>query len=379
MSSSVKYEGVEKRYTVKERKKKLKFGAWFGILIVPSLLFLILGFFLVGDGIKVNDSDSVSFNELGNVDYRVYLKDNDYYDESYLEAGMQYIASLINTINVDFNYEIHTTEELDYNYNYEITAKLVVTDRNDASKVLYERPETLLTKKTVQVTDNNFVINEDVDIDYGEYNDYVNAFKSDYALNVDSNLIITLKVSTDGDYELTGDKLDLDNELSITIPLSEQTIDITMETNKIDNTGVISNVTASSITSPISLIAGIIFDLLGVAGIVLAIYMYLLANEKDIYEQEINKILKNYDRLIVTSKRPNIDENKFENKIRVMSIEELLDAYETTKQPIIYYEVIPHEKSYFVVMNGDTLYKLTITRGWLEKQRYLKEQEKNKE
>lgn len=378
MSKSVKYEGAEKRYTVKGKKKKLKIGTWFCILVLPAIALLILGFFLVNDGIKVNSSDSVSYNEIGDVDYRVYLKENDYYDESYLDAGMQYIASLINTINVDFNYEVHTTEELDYHYNYEITANLVVTDRNNSSRVLYERPETLVSNKTVQVTDNNFVINEDVDIDYDEYNDYVNAFKSDYALNVDSNLVITLSVTTSGDYEPTGDELNLDNEISITIPLSEQTIDIAMQTeDNIDNNGVISNVTESGITNSVSFIAGIIFDLLGIALFGVAIYIYLSNNPKDIYETEVNKILKNYDRLIVTSKRPNINENEFQKVIRVTSIEELIDAYETTKQPIIYYEVIPGEKSYFVIINGDILYKLTITRAWLAKQKALKEQAKN--
>ena len=378
MSKSVKYEGAEKRYTVKGKKKKLKIGTWFCILVLPAIALLILGFFLVNDGIKVNSSDSVSYNEIGDVDYRVYLKENDYYDESYLDAGMQYIASLINTINVDFNYEVHTTEELDYHYNYEITANLVVTDRNNSSRVLYERPETLVSNKTVQVTDNNFVINEDIDIDYDEYNDYVNAFKSDYALNVDSNLVITLSVTTVGDYEPTGDELNLDNEISITIPLSQQTIDIAMQTeDNIDNNGVISNVTESGITSPVSFIAGIIFDLLGIALFGVAIYIYLSNNPKDIYETEVNKILKNYDRLIVTSKRPNINENEFQKVIRVTSIEELIDAYETTKQPIIYYEVIPKEKSYFVIISGDILYKLTITRAWLAKQKALKEQAKN--
>ena len=378
MSKSVKYEGAEKRYTVKGKKKKLKIGTWFCILVLPAIALLILGFFLVNDGIKVNSSDSVSYNEIGDVDYRVYLKENDYYDESYLDAGMQYIASLINTINVDFNYEVHTTEELDYHYNYEITANLVVTDRNNSSRVLYERPEALVSNKTVQVTDNNFVINEDVDIDYDEYNDYVNAFKSDYALNVDSNLVITLSVTTVGDYEPTGDELNLDNEISITIPLSEQTIDIAMQTeDNIDNNGVISNVTESGITSPVSFIAGIIFDLIGIALFGVAVYIYLSNNPKDIYETEVNKILKNYDRLIVTSKRPNINENEFQKVIRVTSIEELIDAYETTKQPIIYYEVIPGEKSYFVIINGDILYKLTITRAWLAKQKALKEQAKN--
>ena len=60
---------------------------------------------------------------------------------------MQYIASLINTIGLDFNYEIHSTEDLDYNYKYKVTADLLVTDCTDSSKVVYERPETLVEGK----------------------------------------------------------------------------------------------------------------------------------------------------------------------------------------------------------------------------------------
>ncbi|MEI3508978.1 MAG: hypothetical protein V8R01_07825 [Bacilli bacterium] len=39
-----------------------------------------------------------------------------------------------------------------------------------------------------------------------------------------------------------------------------------------------------------------------------------------------------------------------------------------TKEPIIYYEVIPDEKSYFVIIAGSVLYKLTITRAYLERE-----------
>ena len=378
MSERVKYEGAEKRYYVSKPKKRLKYGAWFSILVLPAIIFIILGFFLTKDAITVDDENKVTYNELGKVDYKVYLKENDYYDKPFLDKGMQYIASLIRSINVKFNYEIHTTEELDYHYAYDISANLVVTDKNDPTKVLYERPEVLLNNKTVDITDNNFVINEDIDIDYDKYNEYVNAFKSEYALTVDSNLVITLTVKTEGNYELTNEELKKDNTLTVTIPLSEQTINIGLETDDIIESGTISNVTSAKIQNPLTLAGGILFDILGITFIGAAIYIYLSTdNKKNLYEQEVHRILKNYDRLIVTSKRPNIDENNFENKIRVMSIEELIDVYETTKQPIIYYEVIPGEKSYFIVMNDKTLYKLTITKAWLEKQKYLKEQAKN--
>ena len=162
MSERVKYEGAEKRYYVSKPKKRLKYGAWFSILVLPAIIFIILGFFLTKDAITVDDENKVTYNELGKVDYKVYLKENDYYDKPFLDKGMQYIASLIRSINVKFNYEIHTTEELDYHYAYDISANLVVTDKNDPTKVLYERPEVLLNNKTVDITDNNFVINEEI-------------------------------------------------------------------------------------------------------------------------------------------------------------------------------------------------------------------------
>ena len=51
-----------------------------------------------------------------------------------------------------------------------------------------------------------------------------------------------------------------------------------------------------------------------------------------------------------------------------MSIEELLDVNELTKEPIIFYEVEPNQKSYFIILKDDTLYKLTISRAYLEKE-----------
>ncbi len=94
--------------------------------------------------------------------------------------------------------------------------------------------------------------------------------------------------------------------------------------------------------------------------------MAVTAKKKDIYTRTVNKYLREYDRIIITSKQPDLDENNYANKVRVMSIEELIDAHDITKKPIIYYEVIPKEKSYFVIIADDTLYKLTISKVYLE-------------
>lgn len=368
MKKGVKYESAEKSYQVK-KKRKLRMKTWFCLLILPAVLLVILAGFCFHETLSIGSKNSIAYNEKGNIDYRVYLKDNDYYSQPYLDEGMQYIASLINTIGVDFNYEIHSTEVIDYNYKYKITADLVITDRNDESKVLYERPETLVAEKETNVKDNNFIINEDIDIDYGKYNEYVNSFKSDYALNVESNLILTLDVITTGTSKMVDNKFSTNNDLTIKIPLSEQTVDIAMETDELNNQGTLNGESGLTISNPILFASGVVFAIATLVLIIIAIYLFINNREdKDIYEKEIKKLLKNYDRLIVTSKRPNINEKDFANVIRVASIEELVDAHDTTKQPIIYYEVIRGEKSYFVIISKDTLYKLTITRAWLQKQ-----------
>lgn len=378
MKKSVKYVSEEKSYQVKH-KRKLRKKTWFCLLVLPALVFAILAFFCFNETLSFGSKDNISYNEKGNIDYKVYLKENDYYNKPYLDKGMQYIASLINTIGLDFNYEIHSTEDLDYNYKYKVTADLLVTDRNDPSKVVYERPETLIEEKEVDVKDNNFVINEDVDIDYGKYNEYVNSFKSDYALNVESNLIITLDVITIGKADNVDKPLNTNNDLTIKIPLSEQTVDIAMETDELNKQGSLGGTNSLTVESPIILVSGIVFTIASLILLIIAIYLYVTSREeKDIYEKEIKRLLKTYDRLIVTSQRPSIKEKDFAKVIRVTSMEELVDAHESTKQPIIYYEVVPGEKSFFVIMHEDTLYKLTITKGFLQKEMEDKKKQANK-
>lgn len=368
MKKLSKYDGIEKRYYVEKRKKRLNMKAWFYVLILPAVALLLLCAFCIKDSISLNQqTNNLNYNEIGKVDYKVYLKENSYYNEKFLPKGMKYIANLINTINVDFKYEIHSSDNLDYTYKYKVSANLVITDKSDKTKVLYEKPSTLVEEVINKVTDNNFIINEDVDIDYDEYNDYINAFKKDYALTVDSNLILTMEVETNGVYPTTDD-LASKNQLQISIPLSEQTIDISMDSKELNTSGNLSGQAEFKVNNVILLIAGITLGLLGIIIFGIAIYLYITTKKKkDLYQTTVSKYLKEYDRVIVSSKQPNIDERLFDEIIRVMTIEELVDLHDMTGKPIIYYEVIPNEKSYFIIINDRLLYKLTITKAWLER------------
>ncbi len=336
------------------------------VSLLISLILIILSSAFLKSSMNFKDN-FINYNEKGEIDYKVYLKDNDYYDEPFLDKGMQYIASLINTINVDFKYEITSFDELDYKYKYRIIGDLVITEKNNPSKVLYKNTEILLEDTTKEVTDDSFVISEDLDINYDKYNDYVVAFQKDYSLTVDSNLVLTLEVDTVGENNILVNNFNKNSNLIISIPLSEHTISITTDLNSLNGSGIIRSTEIVKIDNMMLFIISIALGLIGLVILISIIYIYLSKNNNNIYEKEIKSILKNYDRLIVSSKVLDIDESKFQNKVRVMSIEELIDVYESTRQPIIYYEVIPNEKSYFIIINDDTLYKLTISKEWLEK------------
>ncbi|MCR5788004.1 MAG: DUF5305 domain-containing protein, partial [Bacilli bacterium] len=84
-----------------------------------------------------------------------------------------------------------------------------------------------------------------------------------------------------------------------------------------------------------------------------------------------NKILKEYDRIIVNG-NVTIDEKKFANKVYIDSFEELVDASQSFNEPILFYDVVPGEKCFFIIIKGDTLYKKRLSKAYLENQRRIK-------
>ena len=368
--NQIKYEDDNKKYLLKDKKNKKKI---MNTLVLILIFMLIIGIVLIFS--SISKISTIGNRESGNVDYKVYLKDNDFYQNKYLGKGMQYIASLINTVNVSFNYSNNYSSVIDYEYDYTVTGKILVTDKYDNSKVLYEKEEVLVENKHGNGKDDGFTLLEDLDIDYDKYNSYVTTFKDTYQLDVDSNLIITMTINHKGTYN---DKniSNKSSQLNISIPLTKNTIDITMNTSSLDSNIDIA-IDESVVSNKVTFTLGIILGGLSLLSILILILSK--DSKNDIYKREINRILKNYDRLIITSSQPSIDETNYKNIIRVMTIEELIDVTEISNEPIIYYEVVPNEKSYFIVLKQDSLYKLTISRAYLEKHANDKKEEKKEE
>lgn len=370
MNQKIQYFSTDKMYTVNNKKFNLIKLTLYFISIISVLLFFF-GIVSIFNTITNPKKDTVvSYNEKGKADYVVYLKENSYYNSKYLKSGMQYVASLINTINATFNYEIHSDKNLNYNYKYKIIGTLQILDKTDSNKILYTKDDILLKEVEKNSKSNNFVINENVNIDYDEYNNYVNAYKREYGLTVDSHLILTMQIDIDGKYQEEVENLNKTNKLQITIPLSEQTVDIAINTANIDNSNALVSLKKNNMNMA-NLLTGIISIVIAVIFIFISKKIYDKQKKGNIYEFTLNKIKKDYDRLLVDGTL-SIQEDKYNNIIYPVTFEELVDASENLQTPILHYDVIPGEKSFFVIIDKDTLYKFRLTKAYLEKEEYKK-------
>lgn len=352
---------------------------WLFYMLIPTLIMLGLTVLVLKGSMYTKEESIIGYNEVGNIDYKVFLKENNYYQEQYLGKDMQYVASIIKDIVPTFTYEMHSEEEMEYTYNYKVSADLIISDPNDNNKVLYKRPSLLVKDTKEKVTGGSFRVDQEVSINYDEYNNYVNAFKKEYALSVNSKLVLTFNIDVTGKSPLLKEDFKKSSKLVIAIPMSEQTINIGIDTSDINNSGTLERNYMSQIKKPVALVLGIIVGLLSLALLYIVIYNFLTNRSKtDVYKATIKSILREYDRAIVSSKTADtIDESKY-NVIEVPRIEELLDAHDSTGKPILYNEDTENDISTFIIVSDEILYKYSVVRKELEEQEEKKLAAKSK-
>ncbi len=366
MREAVYYKGNNKEFSMKRKRLKLKKGAKYSLLTIVIVIFSLFSFFFISNSTSTSDGYTlINYTEKGQLVYKVAYEDAQGFTSGYQPANMTYVANLIDHVNINFNYSLNSFENLDIEYYYEIVSDIFVNNANGSKGVINASSSVIKKSDTFNINEKGFDIIEELDIDYNAYNEEVSDLKNVHGLQITAELILSLNVYTVTKHNDVVKPLESKNELKLSIPLSEQVVDVKLESSKVDNSQYLTDYEEEKYNN--KLYAGIIF---AVSAALFVIYFVLdftkhLFN-KDVYQSTIKKYLREYDRLIVTSKQPDLDESSFDNKIRVMSIEELIDAHDSSGSPIVYYEVIPNEKSYFIIIDNNTFYKLTISRQYLE-------------
>lgn len=342
---------IDKEISVAKKKPKRKVSLVSYILLFIISLAICLLF--ASKTIERRLLTPVNYTQKGNIDYKVYLNKNDFYTEKYLDMNKAYIASLINYIDVNFNYDFNISQLSYMDFDYRIVGELVIENSSGSSRYL-EKEYTLLDTKTKKlVNETKLGILENIKIDYGYYNQLANSFKSTYGVDINSYLNVYLEVKPQTDEKSEYEIKEI-NKVSLRIPLSEKAIEIHLDAG---NQSVVKQLMAKGkvIFSLKYLILEILFFIPTCIFLVLIIRRVLIiTNRYTLYDRFIRKTLKEYDRLIVETNSSL--KTKGYNIVEVKSFVELLDAHDNLQLPILYLNTKEHEEGIFYIINNNDIY-----------------------
>lgn len=342
-----------KNYKTKRPHIYFSFMARIAFNIILFLIFLLLGIYFLTKSFYLKNKEVITYREKSQVDYSVCLLENQFYEENCLKKDMKYVASLIDKINLKFDYNFDIDENEDMDFTYDIVGKLVISDKLGEKSYFEKTYDLISSKKSNMRNSKSNYINENLSIDYAYYNSLANRFKSAYGVDVESKLVVYMTINKSDSSE---SKLILNNEsvMYVSIPLSEKAIDIELNYKDI-------NTTSSLVSGSNVVVANVVCIILSVISVVLSIIMMIKTirkfpnyHAKNVYDKHVNKILKEYDRLIGEASTM----ISFEDKeiIKFKKFTELLDIHDNLGLPIMHYTVTKHVKSYFYIVHENVVY-----------------------
>lgn len=335
--------------------------------IIKTIAFVFLGIVCLITGLKffqysiLNYSQEIiAYEENNDVDYKVYLKENNFFETPYLEKDKIYITSLIDYIDINFTHNLKLDRRVNGKYKYYIKGIISATQLNNGNNAYWKKEFDLTEPKTVDYDGlQNILLNSDIKVDYQLYNDMLLEFKKTYNLSLDGNLKVALYVENVIDSPQYDDKYEKLSVASLNIPLTKATIEVPIEINNTDDTSIFSSevVYSDDIKYTVSKIVGSVF-LLGSVYFFLNPCLQFVRNREKMssYKKNLAKILKTYDSIIVNSKMHVRMDGM--NIVDVANFNELIDAHNEIRQPINFTEA--NDMAIFVLINNQTAWRYIL-------------------
>ena len=316
-------------------------------LLMMTCVTLVIGFAAFLCYLNSTKQTVVTYNEKSDVDYKVFLKDNEFYKEKVIGKNKGYVASLIDSINADFKYNLDLSkEDINYKYAYRIAVEVDVEDEKNNSN-LYHFSEDLVTKSLVDGK-NDLNVDESINIKYGTYNNLISRFKEVYDLrNTVSNLNLVLYVSV---IDVNGSEISVfkDHKVSsLTIPLTENTVSIDISDESVNNTNRVIKLPSTNdyFGLLVICIVSVIMSLIYIGYII--IYNMRTRTAQQVYEKEIKSIVNNYDSYI--QKISNAYDIGTSQVLKIENFNDMLEIRDTLKQPILMLENEKKDGTFFII------------------------------
>ena len=328
------------------------------ILILTLLTTLVTGIVAYAK----DNSYYVNYSEKSTVDYGVILKDNDFYEESFLGKDYAYIASLIDKVQAEFGYNLKmdSQEPINFTYSYRIDA--VVQIKNKASgKVIFAPVYNEVAEQTNSCTDNAVKISGFTLIDYAKYNDIANRFIKAYKLDgATAELSLQMHVNVTGmSEEFLNDKSNNSYVSSISIPLSTNTVEVKITSAIPKEEQKILSYTTEDLSRALIRVCIAFAIASAILVAVLWIYAYLSRNIDITYDIKVKKLVRSYKSFI--HKLINSFNTDGYQILLIGSFEEMLEIRDTIQSPILMEENGDRTMTkFFIPTNTKLLYVFEI-------------------
>lgn len=352
------------------KEKYIPYTLIIGIIILVILLLLTCLSLTFRKTYKIHYSDNSS------LDYKVYLKENDWYEGSYLGKDKQYISSLIDYVDADFAYSFKSEDNMDMDYTYYIIATMNVT--NQDGKVIYEKSDYLLDRQRVSKNSNSYLdIKENVDIDYQKYNSLAKEFIDKFGITSNANLSVSLHVDVNGKKNEFDKQVKENGVIKLIIPLTNKTVDISMDYDLSNNKDAILQYSQTAIKNKPLFYTSIVLMVLEIIAIVVIIlYIISKRDETALYRAKLNKILRENERYIsetiITQRVEDMLKTQSLRIEIVKSFSDLMDIRDSLNKPILYHEersglecvfyIISERIGYIYIMSVEDFKKDNIDR-----------------
>lgn len=311
------------------------------------ILFAVLGYLFLDSGFNTKTRVRVLYQDNSDVDYKVEYISNEYVFES-----EKYLSNMVDSININFNYENVLSEYFTGYYRYNVEAYLIAYE-DDITNSLWERKSYLVNEKTEVIDDNkinNIKIEDYFVVDFKEYRDEVTEFIDKYGINLSGYLHIRINIFESLNFFDLGNEYADDKVITINIPLTYNTFKI--DVDNLDDVDSYYDFTNDSTMNIVFLIIGAFCLAISLSLIILVIKQFRLVYVRQSkYTKELNKILFKYKKNIVRVKRLYV--NKKYNMIYVDSFTELMDVYNRTKKMISFKEIKRGMYSIFLIIDSD--------------------------
>ena len=327
------------------------------ILLVAGSLLTILGF-------NTREQVAITYSDQGAIDYRVYLKENRFFDTPYLTAGRTYITNLIDYLDIDMSYSLSFDDAVDLNYNYYYVATISAakdTGTASADKGEYWSKTYKLTDATAKTaTDtHNLSISQNLKVNYADYNQILSDFKSTYSLAATG----TLKIAMVLEGEIVSAKFDEPlpleySEVYLSIPLTEQSVEASVvgSTGDMQSHSTSKEINKDNFSYLAMRILGIIMIIASVLGFAFAWLTRKQKTSAARYDNAVKHLVGSYDSIIVeVNERP---KTAGLNVLTVNRFDELLDVYNSIHLPISCYR--GDKKTEFIIVGEHMAWEYAV-------------------